>query len=207
MRWLSNAWKTKTYLSLVLEVSISEMADALIGNGLVDAKEAKIVARFDQAASPIQCYKCQDYGHMASSCRNETLCAECSHAHDIRAHEITAPTAARACAVCHQEGHTAYDSNCPWKVKEKKRTTKILATNTPLYGHHQQEVSRGGMKGRGEAAVEAASTRRSELDRLEASLRARIEDIKRQEWQPNKAESALIQADLARIRALRVEAK
>lgn len=45
--------------------------------------------------------------------------------------------------------------------------------------------------------MEAASTRRSELDRLEPSLRARFEDIKGQERQPNEAESERIHADLA----------
>ena len=107
----------------------------------------------------------------------------------------------------HHEGHIAYDSNCPWNVKEKKRTTKKLAPKALFYDHIQQKVSRGGTKGSGEAALEAAFTRRTELDRLEASVRARFEDIRRQERQPKKAESALTQAELAWIRALRVEAK
>ena len=34
------------------------MADALILNGLVEAKEMKAVERFDQAASLTRCYRC-----------------------------------------------------------------------------------------------------------------------------------------------------
>ena len=109
--------------------------------------------------------------------------------------------------MCRQEGHIAYASNCPWNVKEKKGTTKKLASKASFYDHIQQRVDRGGTRGSGEAVVEAASTRRSELDRREASLRARFEDVKRQERQSKRAESALIQAEMAGIRALRVEAE
>ena len=83
--------------------------------------------------------------------------------------------------------------------------TEKLASKASLCDRVQQKGSRGSTRGRGEAVLEAASTRRSELDRREISLRARFEDVQRQERQPNKAESALIHADLARIRARRVE--
>lgn len=107
------------------------MADAL-GNGPIVAKEAKKLARFDKAASSTQCYRYQNYGHMASPCRNETLCAECSHAHDTRAYEIIASAAPWACAVCHQEGHAAYDSDSQMESQREETNAQETRHQDPV---------------------------------------------------------------------------
>ena len=106
-------------------------------------------------------------------CRKETLCAEWMHALDTRAREGMR-LVGWACAVYHQEGHMVQDLNSQWKAKEKKRTTKELASKASLYDHIRRKGSREDTRGRGRAALEAASTRRSELNRLKTTLRARF---------------------------------
>ena len=135
---------------------------------------------------------------MASTCRAGTRCAECSQSHDTREHKTVAPKAASACAVCQRIGHTAYDSRCPWKVKEKKRTTKRLA-NKPSY-YYPQRTARG-------KTTETAEIAEEECTRLETSLRAKFEDIKKQGRKPTEEEGVLIQDNISRIRVLRAETK
>ena len=139
MRWLSNVYKTKKYSSLVLNLPTPEMIDTLIRNSLIVAKKAKIIARFDQAASLTRCYRCQAYGHIARTCRDEIRCAECNQTHDTRSHEIVAPAAIRACAAYNKKGYVAYDKNCLFKIKIKKCTTRRLEAKRPFYEQQQQQ--------------------------------------------------------------------
>lgn len=83
-RWVSSVGRLtaqgqkKKYSSLILNVATPEMADRLIQKYLVEGGEMKKVERFDQTATSMQCYNCQEYCHMAKSCRNQIRCAECN---------------------------------------------------------------------------------------------------------------------------------
>ena len=129
-RWSTSAWRPtvkgekKRYSSLILDVATPEMADTLIRNGLINNNEAKIVERLDQSASLIQCYRCQEYGHMSTTYRNGIQCAECNQAHDTREHKIIAPAATKACASCGCRGHAAYDPACTQRIKERQRAAQ-----------------------------------------------------------------------------------
>ena len=120
-----------------------------------------------------------------------------------------ARTGVQACAAYNKKGHTAYDTDCPYKIKIKKRTVKRLKEKIPFYGQHQQKIDRGSIRKSEEtkrqkgATQETISTREKELSELKTSLRAIFEDYKKQGRQPNTIESTLIQTVLARIRALR----
>ena len=209
VRWLSNAYKTKKYSSLVLDLLTPEMADALILNGIISEKETKSVERFDQAASLTRCYRCQEYGHIARTCKNEVRCAECNQAHDTRTHRETAPKATPGCAACGKGGHTAYDADCPFKAKMKKYTARRLAKKRPFYGQHWQETDKGESQER--KRKEETNARKSKAsilgggpEELKAALREKIKEYT-QDRKPSKEESILIQTEIARIRALEKE--
>jgi len=70
---------------------------------------------------------------MASACRGEVRCAECSQKHDIREHKTIAPVAKKAYAACSRDGHTAYDSKCLFRIKERKRVTQRVANKAQFY--------------------------------------------------------------------------
>ena len=207
LRWLSNAYKTKQYSSLVIDLPTPEMADALILNGIVDAKETKSVERFDQAASLTRCYRCQEYGHIARTCKNEIRCAECNQAHDTRTHKDVAPAAIPGCAACGKKGHTAYNADCPFKMKMKKCTAKRLARKRPFYGQYQQKTS----EKKGQNEKEKTKTEKSKAsilgggpEELKAALREKIKGYT-QGREPSKEESILIQTEIARICTLEKE--
>ena len=209
IRWLSNAYKTKKYSSLVLDLPTPEIADALILNGIVDAKETKSVERYDQAASLTRCYKCQEYGHIARTCKNEVRCAECNQTHDTRTHKEIAPAATLGCAACGKKGkgHTAYDADCPFKTKMRKCTARRLAKKRPFYGQYQQRTDKGESQG-GEKEMRAEESKASILgggpEERKAALREKIKEYT-QDRKPSKEESILIQTEIAKIRALEKE--
>lgn len=140
VRWISSALRPaanrtrKRYSSLVVSAATPEMADEMIRKGVVDTSQGmRLVEKYDQSASSIQCYRCQGYGHMATTCGGKICCAECRQAHDTRDHEVAAPKAKKACAVCDSSGHTSYDPTCPFRIKEKKRAAQRVANKGELY--------------------------------------------------------------------------
>ncbi|XP_046380441.2 uncharacterized protein LOC124151837 [Haliotis rufescens] len=66
--------------------------------------------------NPLRCFKCQQFGHGAKSCRNSPVCSRCSHSHDS-----TDCTDAIKCANCNS-AHMSSFKSCPCYV----RPTKIL---------------------------------------------------------------------------------
>ena len=71
---------------------------------------------------PIQCYKCQGFGHMANECRNQSKCMHCSGDHDSRQCTITENI---KCANCDGD-HKASDMSCPKKVENKQILKKVV---------------------------------------------------------------------------------
>ena len=71
---------------------------------------------------PYQCYKCQDFGHSATNCKNNQVCPMCSGNH--RAHECDGNDL--RCNNCAKRGHSdtkhkSYDSNkCSAYIIKKK---------------------------------------------------------------------------------------
>ena len=59
---------------------------------------------------PIQCFKCQGYGHMANECKNEATCRVCGQNHNSR--DCTEKTP--KCVNCQGE-HRSDDKSCPKK--------------------------------------------------------------------------------------------
>ncbi|XP_064469998.1 uncharacterized protein LOC135384740 [Ornithodoros turicata] len=77
---------------------------------------------------PVQCYKCQRFGHLARSCRGSTRCMICA-----RPHKFTECTARRQpkCANCGGP-HAASHSMCPKKrVATVAHQTEVLNPTSP----------------------------------------------------------------------------
>ncbi|XP_048251812.1 uncharacterized protein LOC125379948 [Haliotis rufescens] len=66
--------------------------------------------------NPLRCFKCQQFGHGAKSCRNKQVCSRCSQNHDG-----TECTESIKCANCSGE-HMSFSKSCPSFVRQ----TKIL---------------------------------------------------------------------------------
>ena len=57
---------------------------------------------------PLICFKCSQFNHIASNCKNNPKCSKCSDNHltkDCKSDKITCPNC--------KDKHTAYNKNCP----------------------------------------------------------------------------------------------
>ena len=66
--------------------------------------------------NPVRCYKCQSYGHMASSCKGKVRCARCS----TFGHNSSTCRAAKAKCTCGGD-HEVWSRDCPTLQAEKKK--------------------------------------------------------------------------------------
>jgi hypothetical protein len=110
---------SRTYTSIVVELSEPEMANKALREGFIENAEMKACEYYDRKGSVLQCFKCQKYGHMAHTCKNETKCGWCAGDHQTNEHEEKAMGVAKNCAVCGKAGHAAWESECPTRKKER----------------------------------------------------------------------------------------
>lgn len=111
--------REKSYSSLILNIATSEIANELVQKGLVEAGEIKKVEKYEQSASVLQCFRCQGYGHMARGCTKSVKCAEYGQVHDTREHQTKGQGANKACVACGQNGHPAWHSKYPVRLRER----------------------------------------------------------------------------------------
>ena len=75
--------------------------------------------------NPIRCYKCQMYGHMASSCKGKERCARCSTV----GHNSSQCRAARTKCTCGGD-HPVWSKDCPKLQAEVKRAKARVSGST-----------------------------------------------------------------------------
>ena len=79
---------------------------------------------------PWQCYKCQDFGHMASNCPNKDRCVVCAGNHNVRDCNIR-ENERKKCVNC-GENHTANYGGCA-KMKIEKKAQHVRAFKNISY--------------------------------------------------------------------------
>ena len=75
--------------------------------------------------NPVRCYRCQGYGHVASSCGRTERCARCS----ATGHKSSSCDAPKPRCTCGGE-HEAWSRECPKLEKEKQKVRDRLSGNT-----------------------------------------------------------------------------
>ena len=75
--------------------------------------------------NPVRCYRCQGYGHVASSCGRTERCARCS----ATGHKSSSCTAPKPRCTCGGE-HEAWSRECPKLAKEKQKVRERLSGST-----------------------------------------------------------------------------
>lgn len=97
-----------------IQLAIEE-ANRLLG--LQRIKVGWTRCRIVERLVPVKCYRCQNYGHYASSCNSEedmsSKCLKCGH----DGHKIKECENEPFCSACKKKGHTSSEMICP-KYKE-----------------------------------------------------------------------------------------
>lgn len=79
-------------------------------------------------AKPWQCYRCQDFGHSAISCKGPPRCVACAGAHSVKDCTITGNP---RCCNCNGP-HTASYGGCP-RMKQAKQVEKVRSYSKLSY--------------------------------------------------------------------------
>ena len=128
----------KKYSSLIIEVDEAAMANNLLKDGFIEEHELKTCELFSKDCRLTQCYNCQQYGHIARVCKNKAACGHCAKDHESRnCNDKTYIF----CAVCQKQGHEAWSSRCPARMKEKSRSSVAFAKRPVLYTVEEEETS------------------------------------------------------------------
>jgi len=86
-----------------------DLMNAIKNPPVIDYERIKVA---EYLSLPVRCFKCQAYGHISSSCKNEAICAVCGdHGHSS---SKTSPCQRpKKCALCKSQDHPCYSFKCP----------------------------------------------------------------------------------------------
>lgn len=117
-----------------MEVDSPEAANRLIEIGLSEGGEIKRVERFEASCKLTQCFNCQQFGHIAKSCKNTTVCGYCIGQHSTRdcpKKERQLPTDRKCTNCC--KNHETWDRSCEIRQKEIRRLREIYLNRPASY--------------------------------------------------------------------------
>jgi hypothetical protein len=119
--------------SLIVEFMSPHTANKSIDTGTLWDSEVLTTVLYDRAARIRQCHNCQKYGHIGSTCSNQTNCVFCAEQHHSRdcQRKKDATLSQRKCANC-GGAHNGWSKRCPDFIKEIERV-QILAQARERY--------------------------------------------------------------------------
>ena len=113
---------------LVIFLTEANMANQCIKHGIYINHQRFLPEKYTPQFQLIQCYKCQRFGHHASTCRSlHDVCAKCSEHHPTS--QCNSET--HKCAGCKGE-HPAWHQDCPHKINEIQNL-RIRKRGAPSY--------------------------------------------------------------------------
>ncbi|OAQ61311.1 reverse transcriptase [Purpureocillium lilacinum] len=107
--WLSNSDPPKAYGSMVVYLTKDSDVKRLLGEQYFHVEgESGTVKAWERRYRPVQCFHCQQIGHIARNCSKPQVCAKCAtEGH----HHKTCNETTYKCALCGGP-HESYSRNC-----------------------------------------------------------------------------------------------
>lgn len=114
----------KTHASMILDLATEEEANNIIEKGLVIDYDIHTAATYSRSWEIKQCYKCQEYGHIAALCKKREACGHCAEEHPTN--ECPNPEKPK-CANCGKK-HPTWDTRCQVRMdqREKKKARRVM---------------------------------------------------------------------------------
>lgn len=119
LQWLKKPSKEAKAVSIVVAFEKAQWANAAIASGqLIWENAMRNVEPYSPACKLIQCFNCQEYGHIAPQCRNTVKCGHCAEEHETKS--CSRQSEGKKCCLC-KAAHTAWDSRCEKRKAERRR--------------------------------------------------------------------------------------
>ena len=117
--------------SIVVFAESPEEANNIIHDGL-KTQDGRIhgAQRYMPQCQIKQCYRCQGYGHKATTCTRPAECGKCAGEHETRQCSTKEPET--KCAQCKGE-HPAWHKECPQRQNEQQRLKALRDTIPPVF--------------------------------------------------------------------------
>lgn len=157
--WRKKPSKDENQGTMVIEVTDSDVANAILRRGLMIGREIRACSVFNKACRSIQCFKCYQYGHTTVQCTREERCGHCAGSHATKG-EACPPGYKPKCCACGGD-HKPWMRACPEKQKEiqrilyqksitpdsfptKAKTAALpsTSTDTPYFGSETFDIHR-----------------------------------------------------------------
>jgi hypothetical protein len=131
VRWLqysTNPPVNKPNTSIVIEFTTPEAANTAVEQGTVWKAVVHQTTRYIREARIKQCFNCQQFGHMANQCQNETVCKYCAKKRESRnCPKVLGDDVEVRCANCKGE-HPSFHKECD--IYQEHRRGQILSYKT-----------------------------------------------------------------------------
>lgn len=117
--------------SIVVFTESPEEANNIIHDGL-KTQDGRIYGaqRYVPQCQIKQCYRCQGYGHKATTCTRPAECGKCAGKHETR--QCSAEEPETKCAQCNGK-HLAWHQECPQRQNEQRRLKTLKDTIPPTF--------------------------------------------------------------------------
>jgi hypothetical protein len=143
-RWLTPADRRehKTNSTIVMTLTGNVKKNAISRQNLIVCNRECQLDDYIPYGRSTQCHNCQNYGHPAALCRNDSCCAVCAGPHNTREHPCTLPTCRKGptcthppirCVNCNAP-HKANDPNCPERIKLRTFGRTATTGDAPMAG-------------------------------------------------------------------------
>lgn len=135
IRWLSKPHPKQRSGSIIINILDKELTNRMVrGSVYFEGNSLRVRAC---KKNRVQCYRCQEPGHISMQCKNELLCRHCGENHDSRTCQ-TPPAARPHCVRCINQdvilnpdnpidknsekyAHSASSTNCPIRSKSLRQ--------------------------------------------------------------------------------------
>jgi hypothetical protein len=127
--WLARAPVAKRS-AIVVEFTKPQHANQAIEMGTIWNSTMLNAELYDRSARVRQCFNCQQYGHVGSTCSNQERCGHCAGSHQTR----DCTTESQGCRKCVNCGsaHASWSQACEYRQREVERIGQLALTR-PRY--------------------------------------------------------------------------
>lgn len=128
--WLRVPREGTKLASIILEFDTPQAANLAIREGVLWDSNAYQAVLYDRSIRVRQCFNCQQYGHIGTSCANTMKCVYCAEEHQSRDCS-TRVHGENKCANC-EGAHPAWSEECEARVTAIERSV-ALARHRSVY--------------------------------------------------------------------------